>query len=136
MKKCRECKIVFHHPARERCLYCDTILTVLSDDEPLEDAVAFLSKEDDTTILLSNDTGSLGRVIQKRDTLSQEDPHYVIGHYFKSCTFYFFYVLSRNELKMGKEYKRFFVQPFNFSFSLMIPWVVINVVDSLFFHLS
>lgn len=135
MKKCRECKIIFHHPARERCLYCGTILTVLPDDEPLEDAVAYLSKEDDTTVFLSNDTASLGRVIRKKHDVPQEDPHYVIGNYFKSRTFYFFYFLSRNEMKMGKEYKRFFIQPYNAVFLLMLPWVAINFVDSILFHL-
>ena len=135
MKKCPGCKIVFHHPGRERCLYCNTILAVLSDDDPLEDTMAFLSTEDDTTILLSNDTGSLGEVIWKKDTLSPEDARYVIGSYFKSRSFYFFYGLSRNELKMEKKYKRFFIHPLNFLFFLMIPWAVINVIDSVFFHL-
>ncbi len=135
MKKCRYCKVVFHHPGRMRCLYCGTILKVLSDDEPLGDAVAFLSQEDDTTVVLSNDTGSLGKVIREKDTLRPEDARYAIASYFKSRTFYFFYWLSRNELKMGKGYKRFFIHPFNAFFFLMIPWAVINVADSLFFHL-
>ena len=135
MKKCTRCKIVFHHPDRERCLYCESLLAVLSDDDPLDDTVAFLSKEDDTTVLLANDTESLGQVIWKKDTLSPEDARYVIASYFKSRTFYFFYGLSRNELKMGKEYKRFFIHPLTFFFFLMIPWAVIDVIDSLFFHL-
>ncbi len=135
MKKCHNCKIVFHRPERTRCFYCDAVLTALSDDAPLDDTVAFLSKEDDTTVLLSNDTGSLGEVIWKKDILSPEDARYVISNYFKSRTFYFFYGLSRNELKMGKEYKRFFIHPFHFNFFLIVPWAFINVLDSLLFHL-
>ncbi|OGX27411.1 MAG: hypothetical protein A2787_00965 [Omnitrophica WOR_2 bacterium RIFCSPHIGHO2_01_FULL_48_9] len=135
MKKCHNCKIVFHHPDRIRCLYCHAVLTVLSDDAPLGDAVAFLSKEDDTTVLLSNDTGSLGEVIWKKDALNPEDARYVISSYFKSRTFYFFYGLSRNELKMEKKYKRFFVHPFHFNFFLIVPWAFINVIDSVLFHL-
>jgi len=136
MKKCPHCKIVFHHPDRTHCLYCDTILAILSEDDPLDDTIAFLSKEDDSVVLLSNDIKPLEHAIRDKDTLGQENIRYLIGNYFKSRTFYYFHVLSRNELKMGKEYKRFFIQPFNFVFLMMIPWAVINVIDSLFFHLK
>ena len=135
MKKCRNCKIVFHHPDRVRCLYCETPLVVLEDNDPVDDAIAFLSTEDDAPpVLLSTDIRPLEQVIRGREPRPKE-ARVVIGNYFKSRTFYFFYGLSRNELKMGQVYKRFFVQPFNLAFFLMIPWAVINVVDSLFFHL-
>lgn len=135
MKKCRECKIVFHHPERTRCLYCESVLTPLADDEPVGDAVAYLSQEDDKGVVLSHDPQPLGKLIRNRYAPQPEDPHVVIGSYFKSRTFYFSYMIHRNEMKMGQEYKRFFVHPFTAFFFVMIPWAVINVVDSVLFHL-
>lgn len=134
-KKCPQCRIVFHNADRLRCLYCDTVLATVSDDDPLEDMVAFLAKDDDP-VVLSNDAKPLERVVEQKNILSasQDQADKAIGHYFRTRPFAFFYRLSRNELKMGQQYKRFLIQPFDRYFILMLPWVVINLLDSLFFH--
>ncbi len=138
MKQCPDCKIVFHHPERQRCLYCESRLIVLDAEAPMpEDALAYLSTSDDPAVVLSNDTKHLEEAIRIKEslTLSQDKIHNVIGGYLQSRTFHFFYSLSRNELKMGKTYKRFFVHPWNFSFLLNLPWAAVNLVDSALFHL-
>ncbi len=124
MKKCMRCKIVFHRAERTRCLYCDGLLTTVNEDDSVTESA-----------LPPQDTAVIELIVRDRDQLTHENMKYIIGSYFKSRTFNFMYTFSRNELKMGKTYKRFLVQPLNFSSLFMIPWMVVNFIDSLFFRL-
>ena len=123
MKKCLRCKMVFNHEERARCLYCDSILMSVDQDEAQE-------------LLQEKTAGGIAtsQLAKDRDMSRHENMRYLVGSYFRVRTFHFLYCFSRNEFKMGKEYKRFWVQPFDITSILALPWVAVNVVDSLFFR--
>jgi len=73
--------------------------------------------------------------VRDRDSFTHDHMRYIIGSYFRLQTFHFLYCFSRNEFKMGPDYKRFWIQPLNFTSILMLPWVLVDIVDSLFFRL-
>ena len=97
-------------------------MTVSQDDSALE------------TEFPSSDIALIEQVVRDRDSLTYENIRYIVGSYFRARTFHFLYSFSRNEFKMGKEYKRFLIQPLSFVSILMIPWVVVDVIDSLLFR--
>ncbi len=136
MKKCTRCKIVFHSDDRERCLYCDTNLMTVEKD----DTLGFRDDKDFDPNLVGGDiqrgVGVLKEILNEWEMGEYLRAQYVIGTYFKVRTFKFLYSFSRNHFKMGRDYKRVLVQPLNLTSFLMIPWVIIDVVDSLLIRLS
>jgi len=48
-------------------------------------------------------------------------------------TFHFMYCFSRNEMKMGRTFRRRLIQPLNMGSFLTLPWVFFDMLDSLFF---
>ena len=123
MKKCIRCKIIFQLEERTRCLYCDSILVTVGENEPLDIQWGDTGK----TIAL--------QILNQAKLEKHEQIQYIIASYFRIRTFHFMYSFSRNEFKMGKGFKRLLVQPFNITFILMLPWVVVNLVDSFFMRL-
>lgn len=132
MKKCSRCRIVFHDDSRQRCLYCDTsLLTVEKDD------TAGFQDEKSFDPNLGKPTSPVLREILKDWQVSEFlRVQYMIGTYFKVRTFKFLYSFSRNQFRMGQDYKRMLAQPLNITSFLTIPWVVVNVLDSFFIRLS
>jgi len=136
MKKCTRCKIVFHNDERERCLYCDTnLLTVERDD-----TLGFRDDKDFDPNLVG---GNVKREVSVlKDVLNEWEmgeylrAQYVVGTYFKVRTFKFLYSFSRNHYLMGRDYKRTLIQPLNITSFLVVPWVIINMLDSLFIRLT
>ena len=136
MKKCNRCKIVFHDDERSRCLYCDTnLLTVKYDD-----TVGFRDDKDFDPNLIGNDIKR--GVSFLKDILSQWEvgeylrAQYVVGTYFKVRTFAFSYSFSRHHYKMGRNYKRMWISPLNITSVLIIPWVIVNILDSFYMRLT
>ncbi|MCB9756825.1 MAG: hypothetical protein H6753_00195 [Candidatus Omnitrophica bacterium] len=136
MKKCNRCKIVFHNNERQRCLYCDTNLLLVERD----DTLGFRDDKDFDPNLVGSDikreVSVLKKVLLDWEMSEYLRSQYVIGTYFKVRTFKFLYLFSRNHYKMGRDYKRLLVQPLNLTSFLMIPWVVIDVIDSLYIRMS
>ncbi|MFA5059158.1 MAG: hypothetical protein WC676_00825 [Candidatus Omnitrophota bacterium] len=121
MKKCDRCDIVFHSGSRLTCLYCDSILFEVEASEALKiQEKTLFKKQIDKTQKASN----------------QDHAQYLVGSYFRARSFAFMYSFSRNQLKMGKAFKRFLIQPINFSFVIRIPWLVINLLDSMMIHME
>ncbi len=130
MRKCPRCKVVYYIEDRMRCLYCESGLVTIHSD---------------TSVDLSNDKGFdpqmikglktelaiLKEVLQEWQMLGHLRLQYMIGTYFKLRTSTFFYSFSRQNFKMGNQFKRLFVQPIHLNSFFMIPWVVINVFDSI-----
>ncbi len=125
MKKCIHCRIVYHFDERVRCLYCDAILLTTDRDDTFKDAKM------DTVGTLMRD---VVRTEQKTG-MAHETKRYLLGSYFRMRTFNFLYSFSRQEFKMGKEYKRRLVHPLELTSVFMIPWVILDLLDSLFFPL-
>lgn len=136
MKKCNRCKIVFHNDERLRCLYCDSSLLVVDHD----DTLGFRDEDDFDPNLVGGDikreVSVLKQVLYDWELAEYLRAQYVIGTYFKVRTFKFMYQFSRNHFKMGKDYKRLLVQPLNLTSFLMLPWVVVDLLDSLYIRLS
>jgi hypothetical protein len=123
MKKCMKCKLTFHFGDRLRCLYCDSILVETSSSgEEKFGAV--------------DGASVMSQFVRDRKLLAHGRMQYIVGSYFKTRTFHFMYAFSRNEFKIGKEFKRFFIQPLNMTSFLVIPWVVFNFLDSLTIRLT
>lgn len=134
MKKCNRCRVVFHDEERQRCLYCDTSLLTVNRD----DTVGFRDAKDFDPNLMGGIAASSTVQELMRDWQINEflRTQYMIGSYFKVRTFKFLYSFSRNQFRMGKDYKRVLAQPLNITSFLTIPWVIIDVVDSFFIRLS
>ena len=123
MRRCLRCKVIFYHDERARCLYCDSILMSVGLDE--------------SRALLEGQTASgviAEQLARDRDRNIHENLRYLIGSYFRVRTFHFLYSFSRNDLKMGKEFKRFWVQPPSATVILALPWFAVNLLDSTFFR--
>lgn len=136
MKKCNRCKIVFHDDQRQECLYCDTKLLSVEQD----DSQGFRDEKDFDPNLIG---GGIKREmsilrVMLRDWELQEflRAQYVVGTYFKIRTLKFLYTFSRNNFKMGNNYTRLLVQPLNITSFLTIPWVMINMLDTIYIRLS
>ena len=124
MKKCLRCKIAYHAQERFYCLYCQSMLADVEESDEPEFVDAFSFSE-----------SLLEKLVHGREVPTVGNRLYVLSSYFRIRTFHFMYMFCRNELKMGKVFKRFFVQPLNLVFLINIPWFVVNLVDSLFFKL-
>jgi hypothetical protein len=130
MKKCLKCEIVFKDEDRKKCLYCNALLASGSEDElanlregkNVENNV-LVGKSVVETILQGHKSGALDR------------DQYLLGSYFRTRTLTFMYMFCRNEFKIGKKYKRLLIQPVNMSSLLTLPWVIVNLLDSLFFRI-
>jgi hypothetical protein len=122
MKKCMRCNIVFHWAKRMRCLYCDALLLTVEKDDT------------ETSLALSAAKNIMATVVKDRNLMGHGRMQYIIGSYFRTRTFQFMYRFSRNELKVGKDYRRFLVQPLNLSWFLVLPWIIINFLDSIIFR--
>ena len=128
MKRCPRCKIIFHLDDRTHCLYCEAMLHNVSSEE-------------ENSLQRSSSIGgiqSVPPIIQqilkdyKTEYLGQMQM--IMGSYFRARTLHFTYSFCRNDLKMGKTFKRFLIQPLSQASFLMIPWVVYDFWDSVFFH--
>jgi hypothetical protein len=126
MKKCEKCKVYFHFDDRIRCLYCDGLLSPLSEEEEKEFSVKIGGGSPETLV---------ADIVKDRNVvIGEESALNIVESYFKRRSLLFMYKFSRNEMKMGRRFKRFWVQPLNFSVLIMfIPWIFIDLIDSLIF---
>lgn len=120
MKKCVRCQIIFHNDHRLYCLYCDSSLQAASTDEIFQ---------------LGAGTKAIEKVMKSKELMTPERLQHLAGSYFKTKSISFFYGFCRNQLKMGRDFKRFLVQPIDFSFVIKIPWVFVDLADSVAFRL-
>jgi len=129
MKRCAKCDVVFNLDERTRCLYCNSLLLYADSAEQknLDDLDALRGFSAEDTVLES--------VIRDRRKVAGDHRFYVIGSYFCTRTLHFIYAFSRNEMKMGRIFKRRLIQPLNMGSFLIIPWVLWDLIDSFFFHL-
>ncbi len=111
MLKCINCQLVFHNGYLLKCPSCNGNLTQAS---ALEAQGATPAKFQGSV--------DLGKLI-----------HFV-GSYFQAKSFTFQYSLSRCELKIGRGFSRFFVYPLDLGFLVRLPWLLVNIFDSLFFR--
>ena len=128
MKKCPRCRVVFHMDERNRCLYCESFLMTVDRDEEKAAAGQGIGGFQAADRLI--------KIILKEWKLTDHGrSQFLVSSFFQSRTFRFVYNFSRHDYKRGKEYRRFFIQPLSLYSFLMIPWVVYNFFDSLFFRL-
>jgi len=129
MKKCPQCNIVFNADERSRCLYCNALLLMVEQGTAAEheDSLTHEGFAQDDSIIL--------QVIKDRQEVAHDRKFYIVGSYFCTRTLHFMYCFSRNEMKMGRKFRRWLVQPLNMGSFLIIPWVVWNLIDSLFIRL-
>ena len=115
------CELVFHSEDETHCLFCDT---------PLRDA----SMADITRF---NAPATFGeKAADTQAPLTHERMQNIAANYFRTTSFSFLYSLSRHEFKIGERFRRFLIQPVNPGFIIKLPWLIINVVDSVFFRLA
>lgn len=161
IKKCTKCDIVFNLHERFRCLYCNSLLMSISPDEapqredlfgetdeiPIDqepgsdDFVRARKKsQEDSHIKKGFVPGEVDsfilRVIKDRREVAYDRRYYIVGSYFNSRTLHFMYCFSRNDMKMGRGFRRALIQPLNMSSLLTLPWVVVNLIDTFFLRLS
>lgn len=130
MQKCVKCRVIFHDDVRERCLYCNALLS-LADQHDVE---IFKRKPKKLGEELTDEDDIIEEAIEKRTIIDLGQTRYFVANYFQMRTLKFIYEFHRNEFKRGKEYKRILIQPLRLSSFLILPWVFVNLVDSLFFR--
>ncbi len=162
MKRCVRCDIVFNLEDRARCLYCNSLLMTIApgEEEQYKNAVQDNEEEgapvqeadEDMIIKAAKPAGEqasikigfasggeeeafIMRVIKDRRAVAYDRRYYIIGSYFNFRTLHFMYCFSRNEMKMGKTYRRALIQPLNMGSFLILPWVVFDVIDTVFVRL-
>lgn len=111
MRKCLNCQLVFYGEDRYECPYCNSTLGEASAED-VQGA----------------------KVSKTPESADHERLVHFIGSYFRAKSFAFIYRLSRHELKIGKSFTRFFIYPLHFGFAIKLPWLVIDLLDSLFFR--
>lgn len=126
MRECFRCKITFHLDDRLRCLYCDTILTETNNDQ------ADLDKPSDSGIMDSVSQPVIQKVIHDHGVEAHTRLQFIVSSYFRTRTLHFMYAFSRNDFKMGPEFKRELIQSFHVTSLLMLPWILLNLLDSFF----
>ncbi len=122
MKKCNRCNLIFHVEERIRCLYCDTLLYEITD----ENRKSWFDQDSSVPS---------AQLVRQKGDISYGRLQYIISSYFRVRTLHFMYSFSRNDMRMGKEFKRFFIQPVNVTSFLSIPWLLVNLCDSVFFRM-
>jgi hypothetical protein len=60
---------------------------------------------------------------------------FLVANYCGGIRFRFMYRFNRNELKMGQKFRRFFIQPLQFSSFINLPWLIIDFMDSIWMHI-
>ena len=125
MQKCLRCNIVFQSADRVRCLYCDALLTRVSE-----------GGEASSGPWLSRESPLIEQIIRNRRISGGAQFAYVLSNYFRIRSFHFAYAFSRHEYKMGREFKRWMVQPMSSVYLLILPWVVVNLLDSLLIRMT
>ena len=125
MKRCSRCKIVFHLHDRTRCLYCEALLLEVSPEDIAQgQSPANIGGTQPVQPILQH-------ILKSYDAQNLAHIQLIMGNYFRARTFHTMYSFCRNEFKMGKTFKRFWIQPLNVTSFLMIPWVIYNFLDSL-----
>ncbi|HSV43890.1 MAG TPA: hypothetical protein VLJ10_04980 [Candidatus Bathyarchaeia archaeon] len=124
MKECPRCKITFHLDDRLRCLYCDTLLRTVDEDQ------TDLQHKMEAGLLGTGAQPVVNQVAQERGIQAQTRLQFIVSSYFRTRTFHFMYAFSRNDFKRGPTFKRELIQPFHVTSLLALPWLALNIVDS------
>lgn len=130
MKKCSRCQVLFHDDERLRCLYCDTTLWRVDEEEEAE------SGGDILTPGFQSSTPLIEQILKSRGLAELGRMQLVVGNYFRMRTFQFMYNFCRNEYKRGQAYSRLLVQPLNITSFLTIPWVLWDILDTMIFRFT
>ncbi len=130
MKECPRCKITFHLEDRGRCLYCDGLLHTVEEDK------TDLNKNVDGGFGALSSQPVIQQMIEEHGVEAYTRHQFIVASYFRTRTLHFMYAFSRNEFKMGAVFSRKFIQPFRITSLLMLPWLFLNIIDSLFFRIS
>lgn len=120
MKKCIKCQTT-EPDDQIRCRYCNTTLI---KSEGKDDSFDFMN-------LSKRQSQPEKNVLRTLRIGDHQYMRYIVGSYFHKRNFFFLYKLSRNDFKMGRRFRRKFIEPITFGVFLRIPWFFINVVDSL-----
>ncbi len=124
VKRCPRCDVVFHLNERTRCLYCDCFLVTGErgghTQTGMVSAMTQMKADRRVINLILKDRGieGLGRLQR------------VVSDFFRTRSFHFIYRFSRQEFRIGQDFRRALIQPLNITSFLTIPWVVWNLIDS------
>jgi hypothetical protein len=116
MSYCPRCKVSFEENKGRHCFYCSGLLASTH--------TSFFEKKAKEHL-----------VIKDREKLTHQRKEYLLGAFFRTKTFLSSFAFCVNDMKEGKKRKRFLVQPLNFSYAIKLPWLLVNLVYSVFFHL-
>ncbi|MDD3375020.1 MAG: hypothetical protein PHY73_04785 [Candidatus Omnitrophica bacterium] len=120
MRKCLSCNITFDDENLVGCLYCESILVKIHQDQSREDVAPS-----------AQGTESL----PSKKILTHQNKDYLMGILFRRRTFLSSFAFSCNDIKRSKKATRFLVQPIDIGYVVKIPWLVVDIVYSLFFHI-
>ncbi len=120
MKKCVRCFVTYEDDSRTHCIYCDSGLMYASAVDALFTKEKKIFK---------------AKVQREGGSDSSERVEYLMGSYFRSRSFLFSYLFHRQEYKIGNKFRRFLIEPLRMTSFLKIPWVLVDLVDTLFFRM-
>ena len=115
-------------------MYCNSLLIALEEEETVEEFEVF--EEDSGGKLQKKRKDLLRQIVRDRRIQGHGRMQYIVGSYFRTRTFQFMYGFSRNEFRQGEGFSRLFVQPIQaFHIFFVLPWVFIDLIDSVIFRL-
>ena len=130
MKRCPSCAVSFVEEERTRCLYCDTLL--MNTEEEDKD----LRERQQVDFFNGVYNPVIQQVTQDRKIETHTRLQFIIASYFRTRTFHFMYLFSRKDFLKGKVFRRNFIQPIGWESLLILPWLVVNIFDTVYCRLS
>ncbi len=130
MRKCPSCGVTFVEEERTRCLYCDTLLMASDDENPdlqEQHQVDFFNGAYDPVIQ---------QVVGDRQIGIHTRLQFIVASYFRTRTFHFMHLFSRKDFLKGKVFRRPFIQSIGWASLLILPWLFVNIVDTIYCRLS
>ncbi len=118
MKECSSCHIFFKESVMQ-CQGCGETLKEITLGEALEHTRKRFLKH-----------------FSEDKSVHIFDPHtqYVVSSYFNNHSLFLYFDLSKNQLKYGRHFERFFIQPINLTAFINIPWFFYNLLYTNYFH--
>lgn len=126
MKKCPRCRVVYKEDTQLKCLYCEGSLLTAREADFISE-----SQHKDSALDMSK-----AKELRFQDKLTHDRKDYLMGTFFRGSTFLSSYRFNLQELKKGREVKRFFIRPPDLGTLIKIPWLFVNVIYSIVYYFT
>jgi len=130
MRRCPSCAVTFVEEERTRCLYCDTLLMATEEED------TDLRERHNLEFFNGAYNPVIQQVVEERGIETHTRLQFIVASYFRTRTFHFMHLFSRKDFLKGKVFRRPFIQPIDWTSLLILPWMIVNIFDTIYCRLS